>query len=71
MPAKKSSRKKGAAVVKLVPKIIQWPSDWIERIDELRGETSFSDFVRQAVLAQIGQHGLSEVPGWGQGRWKR
>lgn len=57
-------------VAELTPKLIKWPIDWIERIDAQRGDLSFSDFVRQAVLEKIGAEGLSEVPGWGQGRWK-
>lgn len=54
----------------LTSKLIKFPQDWIERIDAQRGDQSFSDFVRQAVLDKIGAKGLSEVPGWGQGRWK-
>jgi len=30
----------------LVPKLIRWPQDWV---DQVRGEQSFSDFVRTAV----------------------
>jgi hypothetical protein len=42
----------------------------LERIDQVRGDMSFSDFVRQTVLEKIGRQGLSEMPGWGLGRWK-
>ena len=52
----------------LVPKLIRWPSDWVERIDEVRGEQSFSDFVRNAVLTVIDDGQLSGSPQWGQGR---
>ena len=33
----------------LVTKLIRWPQDWVERVDQVRGEQSFSDFVRTAV----------------------
>ncbi len=52
----------------LVPKLIRWPADWVERIDAVRGEQSFSDFVRNAVHAVIDDGQLSNSPQWGQGR---
>jgi hypothetical protein len=52
----------------LVPKLIRWPADWIERIDVVRGEQSFSDFVRKTVHAVIDDGRLSGSPQWGQGR---
>ena len=33
----------------LVPKLIRWPQDWVEWVNQVRGEQSFSDFVRTAV----------------------
>ena len=54
--------------VTLVPKLIRWPADWVARIDAVRGEQSFSDFVRNAVHAVIDDGGLSGSPQWGQGR---
>jgi hypothetical protein len=53
----------------LVTKLLKFPSDWVERIDAQRGEESFSDFVRRCVLNEIGNRGLSEMPGWG--KWER
>ena len=52
-PPKKTPAVKPAADVELVSKLIRWPADWVERVDSVRGELSFSDFVRQAVLKQI------------------
>jgi hypothetical protein len=52
----------------LVAKLIRFPADWVERVDEVRGEQSFSDFVRLAVLSQIDNGTLSDSPQWGQGR---
>ena len=52
----------------LVAKLIRFPADWVARVDEVRGEQSFSDFVRLAVLSQIDNGGLSDSPQWGQGR---
>ena len=69
--AKKKAEPKKPPENGLRPKLIQFPQDWIERIDAQRGGVSFSDFVRQAVLDKIDSMGLSEVPGWGQGRWKK
>lgn len=54
----------------LVPKLIRWPADWVARIDAVRGEQSFSDFVRNTVLAAIDDGSLSHSPQWGQGRPK-
>jgi hypothetical protein len=51
----------------LVPKLIRWPGDWVERIDQVRGEQSFSDFVRTAVHMLIDNGELSVPPAWGQG----
>lgn len=51
----------------LVPKLIRWPQDWVERIDQVRGEQSFSDFVRTAVHILIDNGELSCPPAWGQG----
>jgi hypothetical protein len=64
--------KKKTAPVKpeLIGKLIKFPADWVERIDAQRGDVPFSDFVRQAVLDKVGAKGLSEMPGWGMGRWK-
>lgn len=50
----------------LVAKLIRWPADWIERIDAVRGEQSFSDFVRSAVFPLIDNDDLSDAPQWGQ-----
>lgn len=54
--------------VELVAKLIKFPADWVSRIDKARGDESFSDFVRTAVLEKIDRRGLSEMPAWGQGR---
>jgi hypothetical protein len=51
----------------LVPKLIRWPQDWVERVDQVRGEQSFSDFVRTAVHMLIDNGELSNPPAWGQG----
>jgi hypothetical protein len=51
----------------LVPKLIRWHGDWVERIDQVRGEQSFSDFVRTAVHMLIDNGELSVPPAWGQG----
>ena len=51
----------------LVPKLIRWPQDWVERVDQVRGEHSFSDFVRTAVHMLIDNGELSNPPAWGQG----
>ena len=51
----------------LVSKLIRWPQDWVERIDQVRGEQSFSDFVRTAVHMLIDNGELSDPPAWGQG----
>jgi len=66
MPKKRPAPQK----VELVSKLLKWPADWIERIDATRGDTPFSDFVREAVLDKIDREGLSEMPGWGKGRLK-
>jgi hypothetical protein len=55
----------------LVSKLIKFPSDWVKRIDRVRGQTPFNEFVREAVLERIGKQGLSEMPAWGQGRQKK
>ncbi len=68
MPKKKAAAAPPQA--ELIPKPIKWPKDWIERIDAARGDVSFADFVRNAVMDQVGREGLSEIPGWGMGRWK-
>ncbi|MBW3538748.1 MAG: hypothetical protein KY476_00610 [Planctomycetes bacterium] len=53
----------------LVRKNVNFPTDWIERIDRERGQVSFGDFVRTAVLEKLANtRGLSEMPQWGQGR---
>lgn len=51
----------------LTAKLIKFPQDWIERIDAVRGDVSFSDYVRAAVLTRLGRSrdGLSDFPGWG------
>ena len=54
----------------LTRKNVNFPDDWIEAIDEVRGEESFGDFVRAAVRAKLGKRKLSEMPAWGQGRPK-
>jgi hypothetical protein len=69
MPKKKPQAK--SADPQLVTKVLKFPADWIERIDLERGGTSFSDFIRSCVRANIDAQGLSEVPGWGHGRWKK
>ena len=48
----------------LVPKLIRWPQDWVERVDQVRGEQSFSNFVRTAVHMLIDNGELS-VPSAG------
>lgn len=48
----------------LVPKLIRWPQDWVERVDQVQGEQSFSDFVRTAVHMLIDNGELS-VPSAG------
>lgn len=55
----------------LVPKLIRWPADWVARIDAVRGDESFSDFVRNKVRAAIDDGSLSTPPQWGQGRPKQ
>lgn len=52
----------------LIAKLIRWPADWVERIDDVRGDQSFSEFVRTAVYAQIDNGRLSNAPQWGQSR---
>lgn len=55
----------------LIRKNVNFPSDWIEAIDTARGNQSFGDFVRAAVLAQLtpkDRKRISEMPNWGQGR---
>lgn len=59
-------KKKARPKPVLESKLIKWPTDWIARIDRARGEMSFSDFVREAVLDKIGREGLCEMPGWGK-----
>lgn len=51
----------------LIPKLIRWPQDWVERVDQVRGDQSFSDFVRTAVHMLIDNGELSTPPAWGQG----
>lgn len=58
----------GSGPQPLVPKLIRWPADWVARIDEARGEQSFSDYVRLAVFQAIDNGCLSDSPQWGQGR---
>ena len=48
----------------LVPKLIRWPQDWV---DQVRGEQSFSDFVRTAVHILIDNGDRSVPPVWRQG----
>ena len=62
-----SQRQDAAEESPLVAKLIRWPSDWVERVDQVRGEQSFSDFVRNAVWLLIEDEGLSAPPAWGQG----
>jgi len=47
--------------------LIRWPQDWVERVDQVRSEQSFSDFVRTAVHMLIDNGELSVPPAWGQG----
>jgi hypothetical protein len=54
----------------ITTKLLKLPTDWVARIDCLRGEVSFNEFVRQALLEKIGRDGLSSMPAWGQGRPK-
>lgn len=61
-------RQDAATGQQLTAKLIRWPADWVERIDAIRGEQSFSDFVRTTVHAVIDDGQLSEPPQWGQGR---
>lgn len=63
---KKAAPKKPAAKPALVPKMILFPADWLPVIDETRGKTKLSDFVRQCVLARIDSRGLSDPPGPGR-----
>ena len=51
----------------LIAKLIRWPQDWVERVDQVRGDQSFSDFVRTAVHMLIDNGELSTPPAWGQG----
>jgi len=69
MPKKKSPPK--PTKPELDRKQLILPMDWVERINAQRGEVSFADFVRGAILDKIGAEGLSEMPGWGMGRWKK
>jgi hypothetical protein len=62
-----SQKHDDAAETALVPKLIRWPQDWVERVDQVRGEQSFSDFVRTAVHMLIDNGELSSPPAWGQG----
>ena len=62
-----SQKPDAATETVLVPKLIRWPGDWVERIDQVRGEQSFSDFVRTAVHMLIDNGELSVPPAWGQG----
>lgn len=54
----------------LIPKLIRWPADWVARIDAVRGDVSFSDFVRDTIRLAIDDGTLSNMPQWGQGRPK-
>ena len=56
------------ADTELIAKLIRWPPDWVARINEVRAEQSFSDFVPSAVLPLIDNGDLSGAPQWGQGR---
>lgn len=51
----------------LVPKLIRWPQDWVERVDQVRSEQSFGDSVRTSVHILIDNGELSVPPAWGQG----
>lgn len=62
-----SQKPDGTTETVLVPKLIRWPQDWVERVDQVRGEQSFSDFVRTAVHMLIDNGELSNPPAWGQG----
>lgn len=59
-------------MAELQTKILKLPGDWVETIDAARGEQSFSDFIRDAIVAKLGRagKGLSQMPAWGQGRPK-
>ena len=65
---KKNPKQSETSEAPLVAKLIRFPADWVDRVDAVRGEQSFSDFVRLAVLAQIDNGSLSDSPQWGQGR---
>lgn len=43
----------------LVRKFIKFPADWLARIDEHRGDESFSEFVREAVRQRLESDELS------------
>tara|TARA_R110002072_G_scaffold302603_1_gene486692 strand:- start:154538 stop:154846 length:309 start_codon:yes stop_codon:yes gene_type:complete len=62
-----SHNPEAATETPLVPKLIRWPQDWVERVDQVRGDQSFSDFVRTAVHMLIDNGELSTPPAWGQG----
>ncbi|NQV29195.1 MAG: hypothetical protein HQ518_32985 [Rhodopirellula sp.] len=62
-----SQKQDAATETALVPKLIRWPQDWVDRVDQVRGEQSFSDFVRTAVHMLIDNGELSDPPAWGQG----
>mgnify|MGYP007096659876 CR=1 FL=1 len=68
MAGRQDARQSETPETPLVAKLIRFPADWVERVDEARGEQSFSDFVRLAVLSQIDDGSLSDSPQWGQGR---
>ena len=43
-----------------IRKDIRWNQDEIERIDLVRGEQEFSDFVRTAVMDKVYEHTKGE-----------
>ena len=68
MPKRSAKKVSETTITK---KLLLLPSDWVARIDSLRGDTTFADFVRSALLDKIGRKGLSDMPGWGKGRLKQ
>lgn len=68
MPKRAATKAPETTITK---KLLLLPSDWVARIDSLRGDSTFADFARSALLDKIGRKGLSEMPGWGKGRLQK
>ena len=52
----------------MTPRLIHFPPEWLVMIDKARGDTPFSEFVRECVREKIGKRKLSLVPKRGRPR---